>query len=219
MNNNINKRTINILIVSFAFLGVLCILSGLIMPSFALPKENVINFSINQERIEPEVDSFVIRPRNLTKEIHQPMSENILDYLYDIHTLDENIIKELVLDISSVNIYEPGVYTYFIFHNDNKYTGSITVRERDLPRLDLTLRSLSFERGSVIPTDINMFIEEVIPVELLSLMTIDLSNVDTNVVATHQYTITFNGRLFTGTISIFEPQPRAFISFADDEDE
>lgn len=219
MDNELNKKTINIMIVTFAFLGILCVVSGLIMPSFAMPDEHIINFSITQERIDLPEEEIIIRPRNLTKEINQPLSMDIRHYLYDADHLDENILNRLVLDTSSVNIDEAGVYTYLIILDEFIYTGTITIRERDLPRLDLTLRNLSFERGSTIPTDISKFIEEDLSAEILSLMNIDLSNVNPNIPAIYQYSITFNGRMFTGTISIFEPQPRAFISFTDNDDE
>lgn len=69
----------------------------------------------------------------------------------------------------------------------------------------LTLKSLNLEIGSALSTDIQNYISETLTEEVKQNIKLDLTNVNTAQAGNYQYTVTYNGRLYTGTITIYEP--------------
>ena len=78
--------------------------------------------------------------------------------------------------------------------------------KKPLPDMILTLKNLSLELGSALSTDIQTYITETLTDEVKNNVKLDLTNVNTAQAGNYQYTVTYNGRLYTGTITIYEPQ-------------
>ena len=144
---------------------------------------------------------------NLNIEVGSTLSTNTADYLLNPEDIDESIINRLNLDISNVNNNSVGSYTYTITYNKKIYNGSVIVNEKPLPNVDsITLNSLSIEVNKELPKDINVYIKESLPIEVTSAIRLDISNVKTDIPGNYLYSISYNGKLYTNTITIYEPQ-------------
>lgn len=199
-------KTRAITISTIAFLGVLCITSGVIMPmviKFEEPK-NIVKLKITQKRVA-KAKSNEIKLKDMESEINTPISVDIKDYL--VYDLDNKILKNLKLDTSAVNVVQAGTYTYTITYKKKTYNGTYVIKEKPLPTIDrMTLKSLKLTKGSTLSTDIATYIVESIPEEAKIAIKLDLSKVNVNAAGTYQYTVTYNGKFYTGNIEIYEPQ-------------
>ena len=204
--DNMIDKTRTIVISTVACLGILCISSGIAMPmiiKFEEP-ENIIKFKITQKRVA-KTKSNEIKLKDMESEINTPISVDIKDYL--VYDLDSKILKELKLDTSNINVTQAGSYTYTITYKKKTYNGTYVIKEKPLPTIDkMTLKSLKLTKGATLSTDITSYIVETIPEEAKIAMKLDLSNVNVNAAGTYQYTITYNGKFYTGNIEIYEPQ-------------
>lgn len=199
-------KTRTITISTIAFLGILCISSGIIMPmviKFEEPK-NIVKFKITQKRVA-KAKSNEIKLKDMESEINTPISVDIKDYL--VYDLDSKILKNLKLDTSAVNVVQAGTYTYTITYKKKTYNGVYVIKEKPLPTIDrMTLKSLKLTKGTTLSTDISTYIVETLPEEAKIAIKLDLSNVNVNAAGTYQYTVTYNGKFYTGNIEIYEPQ-------------
>lgn len=199
-------KTRTIVISTIASLGVLCVSSGIAMPmiiKFEEPK-NIIKFKITQKRVE-KAKSNEIKLKDMESEINTPISVDIKDYL--VYDLDSKILKNLKLDTSNINVTQAGSYTYTITYKKKTYNGTYVIKEKPLPTIDkMTLKSLKFTKGTTLSTDISSYIVEAVPEEAKIAIKLDLSNVNVNAAGTYQYTVTYNGKFYTGNIEIYEPQ-------------
>ena len=130
---------------------------------------------------------------------------NVKDYLENANDIDNKIINELQLDTSMVNVNQAGDYTYTITYKKKTFNGTFTIKEKPLPDMVLTLKTLNLEVGSALSTDIQNYITETLTDEVKQNIKLDLTNVNTAQAGNYQYTVTYNGRLYTGTITIYEP--------------
>ncbi len=202
MDNKTKKITIS----TIAVLGVLCIASGIIMPLVIKGKEpkNVVKFKIIQKRVAKTKDN-EIKLKDMESEINTPISVDIKDYL--VYDLEDKILKQLKLDTSAINVTVAGTYTYTITYKKKTYNGTYVIKEKPLPTIDkLTLKSLKLTKGATLSTDITTYIVETVPEEAKIAMKLDLSSVNVNAAGAYQYTITYNGKFYTGNIEIYEPQ-------------
>ena len=142
----------------------------------------------------------------MEQEINQPISMNVKDYLENADDIEDNILKELQLDTSMVNVNQAGNYTYTITYKKKTFNGSFEIKEKPLPDMILTLKTLNLELGSALSTDIQTYITETLSDEIKNNVKLNLANVNTAQAGNYQYTVTYNGRLYTGTITIYEPQ-------------
>ncbi len=200
------KGKVRIITVStIAFLGVLCISSGIIMPAVIKTEgKQVIKFSISQKRVS-KAKKNELKLKDMESEINTPLSVNIKDYL--VYDLEDKILKKLKLDTSTVNVTEAGTYTYTITYKKKIFNGKYVIKEKPLPTIDnMTLKSLKLEKGATLSTDLSTYIIEAIPEEAKIAIQLDLSAVNVNVAGVYQYTVTYNGKFYTGNIEIFEPQ-------------
>ena len=124
-------RHIRIITVSaLSLLGVLCISSGVMYNS--LQESNVnqkVLVVVEQKQVSKESD-VDIKLKNLTIEVNTPLSVKIVDYL-DSAVPDE-VLANLKLDTSSVNVTEPGTYNYTVTYKKKKYHGIIVVKENQV---------------------------------------------------------------------------------------
>ena len=159
---------------------------------------------ITQKRVaNMKSNEILLKP--MEQEINQPISMNVKDYLENANDIDNKIINELQLDTSMVNVNQAGDYTYTITYKKKTFNGTFTIKEKPLPDIVLTLKTLNLEVGSALSTDIQNYITETLTDEVKQNIKLDLTNVNTAQAGNYQYTVTYNGRLYTGTITIYEP--------------
>lgn len=203
-----NKHIRIISVSALALLGILCIASGIMYSS--LQSNNVeekILVIVEQKQVSTDAD-VNIKLKNLTIEVNTPLSVKIIDYL-DSAVSDE-VLANLKLDTSSVNVTEKGTYNYTITYKEKIYQGIITVKEPEVTNNNLqsiTLKTVNINIGTALSTDISTYVIEPLTNEVKSTMLIDLSNVNVNKAGNYQYTITYNNSIYTGTIVVTETQP------------
>lgn len=203
------KNNSKIIITALASWGILLTGSGITMQLMTKPVTKDINktsLTVLQRKVE-KAKSNEIKLKDMTLEINQPLSVNVRDYLTNPDDIENSIIKKLRLDTSMINTNQAGSYTYTITFNKKKYNGTFIINEKPLPAIEnMTLKTLSLKVGSTLSTDIKTYIVETLPEEALPNVKLNLSNVNTSVTGNYQYTVTYNGKLYTGTITIYEPQ-------------
>ena len=203
-----NKQVRIITVTSLALLGILCISSGIMYSN--LKENNVDNkilIVVEQKQISKKED-IDIKLKNLTIEVNTPLSVKIIDYL-DSAVSDE-VLANLKLDTSSVNVTEPGTYNYTVKYKKKTYKGIIIVKEKEVETnalQSITLRTLNIKIGTALNTDLSTYIIEPLNDEQKNSMVLDLSSVNVNKAGTYQYTVKFNNSIYTGNIIITEDQP------------
>lgn len=204
MTNNLR----NFVVGTFSFLGVLCITSGVSMPYLAkaTEKSSVTKLSVTQRKVT-NAKSNEIKLKDVKIEVNQLLSLNTADYLANPGDIEDSIVKRLKLDTSNVNTNQVGNYSFTITYNKKIYNGTIMVVNKPLPQVStMTLNSLSFEVGSSLPVDVSSYIKEQLSDEVKAAIILDTSNVDTNKPGSYLYSVSYNGKLYTNTITIYEPK-------------
>ena len=172
------------------------------------PTENPNNnLEVIHKRVA-EIKSNEIKLKDMKLEVNQPLSVNVRDYLENIDNIDQEVLKLLKLDTSTVKTNEAGSYTYTITYKKKKYNGSFVIKEKELPNVDLTVKNLSLTIGSPLSTDKQVYIKETLSDEVKEHILIDLTGVDTQKVGNYKYTVTYKGILYTGNIEVYEPQQK-----------
>ena len=108
MNQKIRLVTVS----SFALLGILCISSGTMYTK--LQQKNIKQTSlvvVKQKRVSKK-EEVNLKLKNFEIEVDTPLSVKISDYLEEI--VNNDILSNLKLDTSKVNVTQPGVYQYII---------------------------------------------------------------------------------------------------------
>ena len=204
MTNNLR----NFVVGTFSFLGVLCITSGVSMPYLAkaTEKSSVTKLSVTQRKVT-NAKSNEIKLKDVKIEVNQLLSLNTADYLANPDDIEDSIVKRLNLDTSNVNTNQVGNYSFTITYNKKIYNGTVMVINKPLPQVStMTLNSLSFEVGSNLPVDVSSYIKEQLSDEVKAAIILDTSNVDTNKPGSYLYSVSYNGKLYTNTITIYEPK-------------
>ena len=178
------------------------------MNGMVKPTENPNNnLEVIHKRVA-EIKSNEIKLKDMKLEVNQPLSVNVRDYLENIDNIDQEVLKLLKLDTSTVKTNEAGSYTYTITYKKKKYNGSFVIKEKELPNVDLTVKNLSLTIGSPLSTDKQVYIKETLSDEVKEHILIDLTGVDTQKVGNYKYTVTYKGILYTGNIEVYEPQQK-----------
>lgn len=202
-----NKKEKNIISITLAIWGFIMIFSGLIMS--ANVKEPIINkkYTVDvstQQSVQAKTNE--LKLKEITIEVNNPISVNVKDYLENIENIDNSVIKALKLDTSMVNINEAGSYTYTITFKKKKYNGTIIVKEKELPKVEITLKNIRQEKNTPISTELTTYISNTLTDEIKKHIVLDLSKVVNTQPGIYQYTVSYNGNLYTGKIEIYEPQ-------------
>ena len=206
MLENITPKGRNIIVIITAIWGIIFIGSGVSMSCMNKPvTKTKTELKITQKRVA-NMKSNEIRLKNMEQEINQPISMNIKDYLENAEDIEEDIINQLQLDTSMVNVNQAGNYTYTITYKKKTFNGNFTIKEKPLPDMVLTLKNFNLEIGSALSTNVQTYITETLTDEVKQNIKLNLTNVNTAQTGSYQYTVTYNGRLYTGTITIYEPQ-------------
>lgn len=197
-----------IAVTMLSFSGFLCIGMGIMLPfvpTSQVSKQVVV--TVNQGLVsEQETQKEEIILKEMSSEVNQPISVNVEDYLEKKVSI--KILSKLKLDTSEVNIGEPGTYKYTVKYKKKTYTGVYKITEKQLPTVEtMTLKELRLTVGSELPQNVEAYITEKLAPEVIANLKIDLSNVNVNKAGDYQYTVTYDGKLYTGKIIIYEPQP------------
>lgn len=197
---NKERRALSITIASC---GILLIGSGLIMST---SDQTVIkkqySVEINERKVA-EAKTNEIKLKDIEQAVNTTISVDVKDYLENAADIETSVIKALKLDTSAVNITEAGTYTYTISFKKKKYNGTFTVKEKALPEMELTLKEISIPKDSAISTDLTTYIVQTLTDEVKANITLDLSKVNAAQVGVYQYTVTYNGKEYTSTITVY----------------
>ena len=218
MLKNITSKQRNIIVATVSIWGFILIGSGVTMNLMSKPATKVTKqeVKITQKRVA-NMKSNEIRLKEMEQEINQPLSMNIRDYLENANDIEESILQELKLDTSMVNVNQAGSYTYTITYKKKTFNGAFKIKEKPLPDMILTLKNLNLELGSALSTDLATYINETLTDEVKANVKLNLTNVNTAQAGSYQYTVTYNGRLYTGTITIYEHQKEQPTTPTDDK--
>ncbi|MBO5138481.1 MAG: hypothetical protein J6B89_02450 [Bacilli bacterium] len=198
---------INILVLSLALSGLTSITTGAVLnKKISKNKHNKINVEVIQKQVA-KIKSNIPIPKEITIEINEPLSVNMQDYITNLDDIEDKILNKFKLDTSLVNVTQAGKYTYTINYKDKMYNGIIIVKEKELPIIEnIILKDLSIELGKTLPTDISEYITTNIPEELKPNVKLNISKVNINIAGDYQYTITYNNKMYTGNVKIYQPQ-------------
>ena len=211
-----DKHVRIITVTALSLLGVLSIASGVMYSSLqANNVEEKVLVVVEQKQVSKESD-IDIKLKNLTIEVNTPLSVKIIDYL-DSAVSDE-VLANLKLDTSEVNVTEPGTYNYTVTYKKKTYQGIIIVKEKEVTNNTLqsiTLKTVNINVGTALPTDVSNYVIEPLTDDIKATMLIDLSKVNVNTAGNYQYTITYNNSIYTGTIVVTETQPTLSTNIGD----
>jgi len=201
-------KDIRIISIALAIWGMLFISSGVAMVGMQkVPNTTLNELAIVQKSVS-QVKTNEIKLKDITVEINQPISVDIKDYLQNIDELDYKTLEGLRLDTSMVNIMQAGSYIYTVTYGKKTYNGTYIVKPKELPKIDLTLKNFKLELSSAIPTDLKNYVVETLTEEVTNNITLDISNVNTEQAGIYQYSITYNNKLYTGTIEVYQSQTK-----------
>ena len=205
MKLNLSNKQKKIVCAAVAAWGFTFITTGttLALSKSPEPKED-INLRVVEKRVATS-KSNEIKPKDMSSEIDKPISVNIKDYLENPDDIDEKILRSLKLDTSAIKINEAGTYTYTITYKKKKFSATYVIKEKELPNITMTLKNLNLQVGSSLSTDVQTYVNEKLTDEVKKNTKIDLSTVNTSQSGNYQYSITYKNRLYTGTITIYQP--------------
>ncbi len=189
--------------ITIATCGIMLIGSGLIMTtSNTTTIKKHYSVEINQKRVASAKVN-IIKLKDMELEVDNPLSVDVKDYLENPEDLDNSVIKALKLDTSAININEPGTYTYTIQFKKKKYNGTFTIKEKQLPEMQLTLKEISIPKGTALSTDLSTYVVQTLSDEVKNNTTLDLSKVNAAQVGVYQYTVSYNGQTYVSTINVY----------------
>ena len=204
-----NEKERKFVVTSLCVWGVVLIGAGSSVRVNA-PLNTEINkkysISISQKKVAQSRTNEIIL-KNITQTQNTALSLDVRDYLENPNNVDISTINALKLDTSTININEIGTYTYKIIYKKKTFTGTVVVKEKELPAATFTLKNLEFKVGSALSKNISSYVQETLSEEILNNTTIDLTTVDTTKAGNYQYTITYNKQTYTGSIIISQEGP------------
>lgn len=207
MKQFLTKKDSRFLSITLACCGLLMIGSGLTMEKATKQSitKKVYTIDITEQKIASAITN-ELKLKDIELEINTPMSLTTKDYVENVEEIEPSIIKALKLDTSMVNINQAGSYTYTISYKKKKYNGTITIKEKELPKVEITLKNLSLEKGAALSTNVSTYITEELTDEVKNSIIINLKDVNTTQPGEYQYTVTYDNKLYTGKIWIYEKQ-------------
>lgn len=207
MKPSLTKKENRILSITIACCGLLMIGSGLTM--MASGDRTTIRRTYSLDITEAKVaqaQTNEIKLKDMELEINNPLSLNIKDYLENADEIEPSVLKALKLDTSLININQAGSYNYTITYKKKKYNGVFVIKAKELPKVDIKLKNLSLEKGSALSTNISTYVVGELSDEVKSNIILNLKDVNTQQLGEYQYTVTYDNKLYTGKIWIYEKQ-------------
>ena len=204
-----SQKEYRILSITLGIWGIFLISSGLIMNGQVKTITNIkYSLSTEQRKIaQAQAKTNEIKLKSIVLDINTPLSVDIKDYLEESEKIEEEILKILKLDTSLVNINQAGTYQYPITYKKKKYLGSIVIKEKELPVMTLTLKTIKLKTGEALSSNPRTFIEEEITEEVYNNIILDISKVDTSKQDDYIYYITYNKMTYQGKVEVRDPGP------------
>lgn len=201
-----DKKVRLIAVSALALLGALCITSGVMYHSLEQKQTNQQILVVVQQKQISNEETIEIKLKNFELEMNTPLSVKILDYLDTVVT--DEVLANLKLDTSSVNVTQPGTYQYVITNKKKKYTGTIVIKEKQVTAMvqTITLKTFNIKKGTALSNDISNYVIEPLTEDIKATMTLDLSKVNININGDYTYYITYNNSIYQGKISVSEDQ-------------
>lgn len=200
-----------IISLALASWGIILTGTGLTMNLMTKPVPVAKNdLNVIHKRVA-EVKSNEIKLKDIELEINEPLSVNVKDYLENANDIDDETLKALKLDTSMVKTSEPGTYTYTVSYKKKKYNGTLVIKEKELPNVDLTVNNLTLTIGSPLSTDKQIYVKETLTDEMKEAIIIDLTKVNTTKAGNYEYTVIYNNISYTGHIEVIEPQTKVIL--------
>ena len=214
-----DKKVRLIVVSSFTLLGILCISCGCLYSKLDQENNNqTIALVVSQKMQDNQKADFNIKLKNFEIETNTPLSIKIADYLNE--TVSDEVLANLKLDTSSVNVKEVGTYKYKVYYKKKEFEGTIKVIEKVAPtnQVDtISIKSFTIKKGTTLSTNPADYITEPNPLtdEVKALLKFNFSEVDINKPGTYQYTVTFNNSIYTANITVTENQENNILSTGD----
>lgn len=207
----LNKKEMQILSIVIAVWGIFFVFSGTIMnQSKKAIVKKVYNIDVSTKQIsiiQAKKNEVVLK--DLTIEEGKTISTNIKDYLENPEQIADNMLNVLSqgLDTSTVNVNQPGIYTYTITYKKKTYQAKITVKAKELPRITITLKEKNMPTTGTISRNIRDYIYEEISDEVYNNMILDLKDVieHQTIPGRYKYSIIYNDTTYYGDFIIHEP--------------
>lgn len=199
-----NKCELQILAIILAVWGTFMTGSGIIMAQnkkIITRTHYKLDISTQQlSKTQARKNEIVLK--EIEVEIDNPISVNVEDYLVDPENMNENILKQLKLDTSLVNVSQAGTYNYTITYKKKKYQSTVTVKKKELPDMSFTLKNITLYLNDAIPVDKRAYINENISDEVYQNIVLDLSQVDNTKQNDYKYYLIYKNTRYEGTISV-----------------
>ncbi len=204
-----NQKQVRIFSSTLTVFSIFMIGSGLVLNTQNQPIVNTkYTVSVEKKKIaEAQAKTDEIKVKDLEIEINNPISVNIKDYLEDVDKLKDSTVKNLKLDTSLVNINQAGTYKYTITYGKKKYIGNIKVKEKELPNVTITLKTIKLQTKESLSSNPRTFIEGEITDEVYNNLTLDISKVDTQNQGDYTYYIIYKGVTYQGKVEVRDPGP------------
>ena len=188
-----DSKTRIITVATFTFLGIYSITCGAIYPKYQELKTPKTSFLLIEEKQVGIKKELQLQLKEITTEINIPLSVKIADYLNE--EVSSEILAELKLDTSEVNVQQPGEYKYKVYYKKQVFEGNVIVKEKEIEQQQNTLppitpKTITIYLNGQVPSDISAFV------------------VDTGVVGSYTYTIQYNGAYYQGSIYVIEDPTR-----------
>lgn len=204
-------KTRMILTSSLAILGLAMTSTGVYLEMTSMTKDSIMEENRNNDI--PLEEKLELTLKELTLPLNSSLSMDIQNYIEE--PVENKILQSLILDTSKVDTTKIGTYTYTITYQDQTFSGTIIVeetvtQEETQPQTEntkLTLKTISLKLGEEVSKDVSYYVTETLTEEMKGQAKLDLSNVVVNKAGSYQYSISYNGMYYTGTITIVEDQP------------
>ncbi len=214
-----NNREVKIMSITLAVWGLFLFISGVVMKTTTKPIiETKYSLNIEKRKIaETQAKTNEIKIKDIEIEVNNPISVDVKDYLLEVENLSEDTIKSLKLDTSLVNINEAGIYQYRITYKKKIYIGNVIVKEKKLPEVTFTLKTIKLKTGESLSSNPRTFIIENITDEVYNNITLDISKVDTTTQGNYTYYILYKGITYQGNVEVRDPGPTIITPSTEEE--
>ena len=210
-----DKKIRLVVVSSFALLGTLCISCGCLYSKLDDEQGQTVAIVVSQK-----LQEVTLKLKNFELETNTPLSIKIADYLEE--AVSEEILANLKLDTSNVDVTKVGSYKYQVYYKKKAFEGTIKIIEKVAPtnQVDtIMLKSFTIKKGTALSTNPADYISEPNPLtdEVKALLKFDLSGVDITKPGQYQYTVTFNNSIYTANITVTEDQENNILSTDDNK--
>ena len=200
----LTKKEKRILATTLSVWGIIFISCGIIMKTTAKPVIHTkYEVSLKESQLtEKQAKLVEIKLKDFEIEINSPLSVDAKDYVANQEEIGEDILKSLKLDTALVNTTQPGKYEYTITYKKKKYIGNITVKEKELPNVQFTLKEIKIKKGEVLSGNKRDFINEEITDEVYDNMKLNINPDYSNNPGEYIYTIIYKNVTYKGKIIV-----------------